>query len=62
MSITLEEIRKQAPNGAVFYAEIYAEINYIKCINGLWLIWRDSEWTFINSLEVQSFRNNLRRL
>ena len=60
--MNIDEIRKQAPQGAVFYALVHGGIKYIKCAKGFWLIWSVCEWQPINSLDVQSLRNSLRRL
>ena len=60
--MTIEEIRKSAPNNAMFYAVNNGEVFYFKAIGGSWFLWVIDGWTIVNSLDVAAIRNDLRQL
>lgn len=60
--MNIEEIRNGAPNGAIFYAILRGDLEYIKCDKGFWFIWVVNKWESIHCLNVRSFRDELRRL
>lgn len=60
--MTIEEIRKSAPNSAMFYAVNNGEVFYFKAIGGSWFLWVIDGWTIVNSLDVADIRDDLRQL
>lgn len=60
--MNIEEIRKNAPNSAMFYAVNNGEVFYFKAIVGSWLLWVIDGWATVNSLDVAAIRNDLRQL
>ena len=60
--MTIEEIKKNAPNNAMFYAVNNGEVFYFKATGGSWLLWVIDGWTIINPLDVAAIRNDLRQL
>lgn len=60
--MNIEEIKKNAPNSAMFYAVNKGEVFYFKAIGGSWFLWVIDGWTTVNSLDVAAIRNDLRQL
>lgn len=58
----IEEIRKNAPINAMFYAVNNGEVFYFKAIGGSWFLWVIDVWSIVNSLAVAAIRNDLRQL
>lgn len=58
----IEEIRKNAPNSAIFYAVNDGEVFYFKAVGGSWFLWVIDGWSIVNSLDVAAIRNDLRQL
>ncbi|UQS93228.1 hypothetical protein Brutus_00085 [Acinetobacter phage Brutus] len=59
--MNIEEIRKNAPDGAEFYIN-FTEVEYFKASNGQWSVWMNDRWCYVNSLIMQKYRDELRRL
>ena len=59
--MTIEEIRKNAPDGADFYID-GEPVKYFMAVSGDWFIWQVNGWMSINSLVMQQYRDDLRRL
>lgn len=60
--MTIEEIRKGAPNSAQFYVVKDSEVLYLKTVEGWWYLWVIDNWNSFNSLNVAAIRDDLRQL
>lgn len=60
--MTIDEIRKNAPHSAMFYAVTSGEAFYFKAIGGFWYLWVVDGWAIVNSLDVAAIRDDLRQL
>lgn len=60
--MTKDEIKRNAPSGAMFYAIKDGETLYLKAIGGWWYLWGVDNWNSFNSLNVAAIRDDLRRL
>lgn len=54
IKMTLDEIRKNKPNGATYYAYLYDQLEYLKTINGLWYWWNGYSWLYCREKTVKS--------
>lgn len=59
--MNIEEIKKNAPHSADFYLKD-DEVRYFKAISGWWYEWINMSWCNVNSLVMQQYRDDLRRL
>lgn len=60
--MNIEEIRKNAPKSAQFYAVIDGKVLYLKAIGGWWYLWGIDNWILFNSLNVAEIRDYLHQL
>lgn len=60
--MNIEEIRKNAPINAMFYAVNDGEVFYFKSIGGSWFLWVIDGWIIVNSLDVAAIANDLCQL
>lgn len=60
--MTIEEIKKNAPNNAMFYAVNDGEVFYFKSIGRSWFLWVIDGWIIVNSLDVAAIANDLCQL
>lgn len=51
--MTIEEIRKGAPDGAVYWARLYDAIEYLRCENDIWYWWNGSNWLYCKTITVK---------
>ena len=59
--MTIEEIRRNSPQGAVFYLKSDPS-RYIYCEGGNWYEWVNGFWKKVHPLSMQRIRDDLRRL
>ena len=56
------DIKKNAPDGVMFYAVDGDEIWYLKAVSGVWFLWVVDSWDKINPMYVASIRDDLRQI